>query len=85
MIKFAPHESDAPLLSTIGTLREADLNFLWIDVRNFLLARIQDHLGVLESSDDMKTIIRSQAIIGNCRDIIALPNLFITELEENAE
>lgn len=76
------HPDDPPLASTIAGLKNEDAHSpLWYDVKNFLAARIEDHRKVLESSDDLSQIIRSQAIIGNCRDILDLPELFRMELE----
>lgn len=79
------HPEDPPLSSSIAGIKDEDSHSpLWHDVKNFLNARISDHQKVLESSEDMYEIIRSQAIIGNCRDILDLPQLFIMELSADS-
>jgi hypothetical protein len=78
------HPEDPTLASTIAGLKDEEAHSpLWHDVKKFLAQRIEDHQKVLESSDDMSQIIRSQAIIANSRDVLDLPELFRMELSAN--
>lgn len=81
-LTFERHPQDPPLASSINLIKEVTRNNpFWLDVSRMIEDRIGMHQQVLETSNDMNEIIRSQAIIANCRDILDLPERFIAELQ----
>jgi hypothetical protein len=76
------HEEDPPLASTIEFLsKELPRNIFWHDLKNWLEGRIALHQRELENATDMFDMRRSQGIIQNCRDILDLPEAWISELQ----
>jgi len=79
-ITFGRHPEDPELLSSVGLLEKINEDAFWIDVTNWLNGRIELHNRELQSATDMSEVIKSQAIIANCQDLLDLPAMFITEL-----
>lgn len=57
-------------------------NALWKDLVAFLNDRIKTHQDLLEATRDHDSLIHSQGIIANCRDILDLPEMLKEALKE---